>query len=253
MKAVKDNLPQSKWLKTKLLLQSGSIKRYIPDTRRFSKSNLEQMIYSYGMIYIKPERGTYGNGVIRAERGEQQGFKYQYEEIVRHFDTFEAFHKSLAKKTGSRSYLIQKGIHLLKHNSRRFDIRVMVQVSPKGAWEATGIIGRLGHPRKIVTNYHSGGKPMAIETLLHSHLSPHRLAQLTEELNVLGVRMASHMRKTYPKIQKIGVDIGLDRSLTPWIIEVNMNPDPYIFNQLKDKSMYKKVMRYRRLQLKKKQ
>ncbi|WP_342436478.1 YheC/YheD family protein [Paenibacillus sp. FSL L8-0436] len=249
MKAKHANLPQSKWLKTKLLLRNASIRPFIPDTRKFSKRNLEQMIHSYGMIYVKPERGTYGNGVIRAEGGERQGFTYQYEETVRHFDSFEAFHKSLAKKTGGRSYLIQKGIHLLKHNRRRFDIRVMVQLSPKGVWEATGIIGRLGHPGKIVTNYHSGGKPMAIEKLLSTHLSERRLAQLTEELNRLGTRMAAHMQKTYPRIRQIGVDVGLDRSLTPWIIEVNMNPDPYIFNQLKDKSMYKRVMRYRRFYL----
>ncbi|MNC79431.1 hypothetical protein D3C75_1319120 [compost metagenome] len=54
------------------------------------------------------------------------------------------------------------------------------------------------------------------------------------------------MQKTYPRIRQIGVDVGLDRSLTPWVIEVNMKPDPYIFNQLKDKSMYRKVMKYRR-------
>lgn len=252
MKKKQGNTLQSKWLKTQLLLRNHSIKPYIPDTRRFNKRNLEQMIYSYGMIYVKPERGTYGNGVIRAERGERQGFTYQYEETVRHFDTFEAFHKSLAKKTGSRSYLIQKGIHLLKHNKRRFDIRVMVQLSPKGVWEATGVIGRLGHPQKIVTNYHSGGKPMAIGTLLSTHLTERQLGHLTAELHTLGIRIAAHMQKTYPWIREIGVDIGLDRTLQPLIIEVNMRPDPYIFNQLKDKSMYRRVMRYRRFSLGKK-
>ncbi|QQZ59341.1 YheC/YheD family protein [Paenibacillus sonchi] len=246
MKANTANLVQSKWVKTKLLLRSNAVRPFIPDTRKFSRRNLEEMIRSYGMVYVKPERGTYGNGVIRAERGEHKGYTYQYEETVRHFDTFEAFHKSLAQKTGKRSYLIQKGIHLLKHNRRRFDIRVMVQLSPKGVWEATGIIGRLGHPRKIVTNYHSGGRPMAIETLLSTHLTRQQLAHLTGELDLLGTRMAAHMQKTYPRIRKIGVDVGLDRSLTPWVIEVNMNPDPYIFNQLKDKSMYRKVMKYRR-------
>lgn len=251
MKVQLNRPASSKWLKTKLLLRNKAIKPFIPDTRKFSKVNLEQMIHSYGMVYVKPERGTYGNGVIRAERTGPHSYTYQYEETVRHFDSFTAFHKSLAKKTGGRKYLIQKGIHLLKHNNRRFDIRVMVQLSPKGKWEATGIIGRLGHPRKIVTNYHSGGKPTAIESLLSTHLSERRLDQLTKELNTLGTRMAAHMQKTYPKIKQIGVDVGLDRSLTPWIIEVNMNPDPYIFNQLKNKSMYKKVMKYRRFYMKK--
>lgn len=242
---------KSKWYKTKLLLHNSSIKPFIPDTRKFTRSNLEQMIHSYGMIYVKPEQGTYGNGVIRAERGEHGGYLYQYEETVRHFGTFEAFSASLAKKTGRRSYLIQKGIHLLKHNGRRFDIRVMVQLSPKGVWEATGIIGRLGHPRKIVTNYHSGGKPTAIEKLLSTHLSNRQLTELNAELSRLGTRIAVQMQKTYPRHRNFGVDVGLDRTLKPWIIEVNMNPDPYIFNQLKDKSMYRRVMRYRRSGMKK--
>jgi hypothetical protein len=242
---------RSKWIKTQLLLKSSFIRQFIPDTRRFNRRNLEQMIYSYGMVYVKPERGTYGNGVIRAERGEQAGFIYQQEEQIRSFDTFDAFHKSLLKRTRGRSYLVQKGIHLLKHNKRRFDIRVMVQLSPQGKWEATGIIGRLGHPRKIVTNYHSGGKPMAIEKLLSTHLTDRQLQLLTGNLQELGVRMAVQLQRTYPKINRIGVDVGLDRTLTPWIIEVNMNPDPYIFNQLKDKAMYKKVMRYRRFWLNK--
>ena len=30
----------------------------------------------------------------------------------------------------------------------------------------------------------------------------------------------------------IGIDIGIDENFFPWIIEVNMKPDPYVFNQL---------------------
>lgn len=246
MKIRKMKTVQSKWLKTQLLLRNRFIKPYIPETRKFGRQQLERMITGYGMVYVKPECGTYGNGVIRAERREGGRYSYQFEETVRHFDGFDSFYTSLAKKTGGRRYLIQKGIHLLKHNGRRFDIRVMVQLSPEGVWEATGIIGRLGHPRKIVTNYHSGGRPTDFRKLLSSHLQEHQLGQLSRDLSVLGTRMARHMQAAYPGIRQIGVDIGLDRSLTPWIIEVNMNPDPYIFNQLKDKSMYRKVMRYLR-------
>lgn len=242
---------QSKWIKTKVLLTNKSIKPFIPDTRKFNANNLRSMINQYRMIYIKPECGTYGNGVIRAEIINEQSYTYQIEEKILKFKSFTEFHKSLIKRIKKRRYLIQKGIHLLKHNHRRFDIRVMVQVNPKGKWETTGIIGRLGHARKIVTNYHSGGKPMSIESLLRTHLSKGEQHHLHKELDTLGIKIAKHLQKTYPKFRQIGVDVGLDKTVSPQIIEVNTSPDPYIFNQLKDKSMYRRVMTCRRASLKK--
>jgi glutathione synthase/RimK-type ligase-like ATP-grasp enzyme len=238
---------RSKWHKTKLLLQHRGIKPFIPDTRKCNKANLESMLEQYGMVYVKPERGTFGKGVMKVEQGDRQHFAYQYEEKRLEFKNYNTLYTSLSKQTGKRSYLIQKGIHLLRHQQRYFDIRVMVQRNPKGVWEATGIIGRLGHPRKIVTNYHSGGKPMALEQLLESHLTKSKQAELMKELHELGIKIAAHLQKTYPNFRQIGVDIGLDRRFTPWIIEVNTKPDPYIFNQLKDKSMYRKVLSYWRL------
>ncbi|RUT31572.1 YheC/YheD family protein [Paenibacillus zeisoli] len=240
----------SKWIKTNVLLKNPKISKYIPDTRRFNAKNLKSMLSSYSMVYIKPERGTHGLGVIRAELGAevQNKYKYQFDTTTRTFSTFEAFHASLKKAIGSRSYLIQKGIHLLKYKNRRFDIRIMVQLSPSGKWETTGLIGRAAKEGKIVTNYHSGGRPMSVPVLLSPHVTGAKQAALLQELRQFGERIARAYQSTYPNFRQIGVDVGLDRSLTPWIIEVNTNPDPYIFNQLKDKTMYRKVMRYRRAQ-----
>lgn len=235
---------RSKWLKTKQLINNDSIKPFIPDTQKFNKVNLKSMITRYGMLYIKPEIGTHGMGVIKAEMENQQDFAYQMNKKRVTFNSFDSFHKSLAHVVNQRSYLIQRGIHLLKHNNRRFDIRVMVQLSPKQQWEATGVIGRLAHPQKIVTNYHNGGQPVDIHKLLGSHVSAKRSKELIQEMNELGLVIARHMNKKYKRLKGIGVDIGLDQSLKPWIIEVNAKPDPYIFNQLKDKRMYRKVIRY---------
>ncbi|WP_427180937.1 YheC/YheD family protein [Paenibacillus sp. TC-CSREp1] len=237
---------RSKWLKTKLIINNESIKPFIPDTQKYNKTNLKSMISKYGMVYVKPERGTFGMGVIKAEMQDHQHFVYQHDQKRLTFNSFESFYTSLTRLVNKRSYLIQRGIHLLKHNKRRFDIRVMIQLSPTKQWEATGIIGRLGHPKKIVTNYHSGGTPMDVHKLLNSHASTKRRNELIQEMNELSLRIARHMKKKYSYLNQIGVDIGLDHSLKPWIIEVNVKPDPFIFNQLKDKTMYRKVIRYHR-------
>jgi hypothetical protein len=238
---------RSKWRKTQLLLRHQGIRPFIPETRKYNKVSLMSMLEKYKMVYVKPDLGTFGKGVMRAEQDGSQRFAYQYKEKRWEFKNVEALYKSMSKQAGDQSYLIQKGVHLLRHQKRYFDIRVMVQRNAKGIWESTGIIGRLGHPRKIVTNYHSGGKPMALEELLKSHLPQSKQAELVRKLKELGISIAAQLQKTFPNFQQIGVDIGLDRSFTPWIIEVNTKPDPYIFNQLKDKSMYRKVLSYWRL------
>ncbi|MRN55292.1 YheC/YheD family protein [Paenibacillus monticola] len=244
----------SKWIKTKVLMQSSEISPLIPETTRFTKSHLRNMLLKYGMVYVKPECGTYGNGVMRVEQTREQSrtaYKYQSGTKIKNFEAFEAFYQSLKKSTHGRSYLIQRGISLLKHGGQRFDIRVMVQLSPRGKWETTGLIGRVAERGKIVTNYHSGGKPTAVEKLLAPHLNSAQQAEVLRNLAKLGRDAGRFYHKKYPGFKQIGVDVGLDRSMTPWIIEVNTNPDPYIFNQLADKSMYRKVMSYRRAQNKK--
>ncbi|MNZ62664.1 Endospore coat-associated protein YheD [compost metagenome] len=237
----------SKWIKTKVLLGSSEVRTFIPDTRKFSKSNLKTMLDAYNMVYIKPEVGTYGKGVTRAEQVNSGNYTYQIETKVKTFQDFDSFHRSLSKIKGKKSYIIQKGIHLVKYNKRRFDIRVMVQLSPKGVWETTGLIGRVAQQGKIVTNYHNGGKLMEVKRLFSAHLSSTDTVKVIHTLEKLGVTTAKHLHKKYPGFRQIGLDVGFDRSWTPRIIEVNTNPDPYIFNKLADKSMYRKVMRYRRL------
>ncbi|MNJ61586.1 hypothetical protein D3C77_573810 [compost metagenome] len=91
---------------------------------------------------------------------------------------------------------------------------------------------------------------MDVKYLFGAHLSTNEMAKIMSKLDKLGVATAKRLHKKYPGTRQIGLDIGFDHSWIPWIIEVNTNPDPYIFNKLSDKSIYKKVMRYRRASLK---
>ncbi|MCK9857533.1 YheC/YheD family protein [Paenibacillus sp. ATY16] len=239
-------LVYSKWEKTNVLLHSPALREYIPLTKLFSKENLQLMLEEYGMVYVKPVNGTFGKGVMRVEqlKPAAKGYKYQLNTTIRTFPTLELLHQSLVKKIKSRRYLVQRGIHLLRHNNRRFDIRVMVQRNENNHWEATGIIGRLAHPGKVVTNYHNGGTPMSFERLMSNHQSPTQKMIYAMRLKQISLDIAKELEKHYPGIKELGIDIAVDQQQRPWILEVNTKPDAFIFRKLEDKTMFRKIYKY---------
>lgn len=58
----------SKWTKTAVLQRSRNVNGYIPVTRQYSRQALERMTELFESNYIKPDRGTYGNGVMRVKK-----------------------------------------------------------------------------------------------------------------------------------------------------------------------------------------
>ncbi|MEK0315181.1 YheC/YheD family protein [Cohnella sp. 56] len=238
----------SKWAKTEALLSDPELRNSVPDTRKFGPDTVREMLAKYGMIYVKPVNGTFGQGVIRAARAEgaEEAYLLQAGEHQRRDSDFEAAYAALLAMKRPRPYVAQQGIELLKHRGRRFDFRVMVQMNPAGRWETTGIIGRLAHPRKIVTNYHAGGTPMPMDALMKAHLAAAGLTvdAYRHKLAKLGVDVAETLDRRYPGLKEIGVDVAVGTDLKPWILEVNTKPDPYIFLRLPDRSVYRRIRRY---------
>jgi D-alanine-D-alanine ligase-like ATP-grasp enzyme len=63
-------------------------------------------------------------------------------------------------------------------------------------------------------------------------------------LRGLGVAVAAQLERKFPGIKEIGVDIAVDQQYKPWILEVNTKPDPYIFQKLQNKAVFRKIIRY---------
>lgn len=242
-------LTANKWLKTTILLQNEQIRPVIPETRRMNRDSLQEMLNKYGMVYIKPNFGTFGIGVIRVEKEEAEGrlrFHFQRGKRRWTFGSYTDMYANLLRQTGKKRYLVQKGIRLLSHEQRPFDIRVMVQRNPAKNWETTGMMGRVAHPQKVVTNYHNGGTLKTVDVLLSRYMGPAEREKYMARLAKLGTDAAIQLHKHFPGLKEIGVDIAIGKDLDPWILEVNFRPDPYIFRKLANRKAYLKILRYAR-------
>lgn len=237
---------QSKLKKTNVLLKNETLREHIPETKKMSESSLEKMLQTYRMVYIKPDIGTYGEGVMRVEwiEDKEDPYIFQSGKRKRSFRHYSEMYSAIVKKTRKKRYLVQRGIHLLKYRGNRFDLRLMVQKTPAKKWVPTGIIGRVAQPGKVVTNFHNGGKLVAVEQLISPYMTKSEVQLCIKSLKRLGRQVASQLHSKYPGLQELGLDIALDKELKPWLLEVNTAPDPYIFRHLKDKRIFARVISY---------
>lgn len=233
----------SKLLKTKLLLHHPELAKHIPATRPFTRCHLLRMLERYRMVYVKPDRGSLGIGVMRVEK---RGSSYRYQSGVRlfMFRTYEELFRSVSKRIGGKRYLIQQGIHMLTYTKCPFDFRVMIQRNPSRKWEPTGTVGRVAHPRKVVTNGSQGSTIYPAADLLKPHVRDGKTAGLLDRMNRIARLTAALFSRTYPAMNELGLDIAVDRSLTPWILEVNTRPDPCPFTKLKQRHTINKIVAY---------
>ncbi len=233
-----------KWAKTNVLLGDKGLRAHVPHTRILSRSALSSMLQSYGMVYVKPVRGSLGKGVMRAEKEASGSYAYQLGANRRSYAGFDAFYNAIKKDTGGRSYLVQRGIHLLKYEGRAFDLRIVVQKSPSGGYEATGTVARVAFPGKIVTNGSQGGTILPATQVLQPHAGFGQKEALIANVERIGVQTIKRLRTRYPGLVEIGLDIALDRQLRPWILEVNTTPDHCPFAILQDQTMLRRIIHY---------
>lgn len=218
---------------------------YVPTTKRWSPQHLYALLQNHETVYFKPNRGAKGIGVFRVSKSthaDQITYYYQYQAKTRSFSTFQSLTRFIKSQTKHKSYLIQQGISLLTYQSSPFDLRVMVQHNPQHEWEITGMVGRVAHPKKVVTNGSQGGTPYPVKTLLTSLTSNIQSQELINQINNLSLQVANHLQTVYPEIKEIGLDIAIDKDYKLWIIEFNTLPELHPFAKLEDKRMLKRII-----------
>lgn len=238
-------IASNKWSKTKILRRKIALRQYIPSTKRYGGSALKSMLARYSLVYVKPVRGSHGNGVMRVTRS---GARYSVQKgmAVSNGLSLAQLQTLLDKRIGRTPYMIQRGILLRRFRGSIFDLRVVAQLHRSRKWVVTAMAARVAKPGMAVTNGAQGASILTVEDVLQAYTGIRSIEGTKGILRQLCLSSAYQLRHSYPFLNELGFDIALDAKLRPWILEVNVRPEAIPFTRLADKSMYRRILSFRR-------
>ncbi|SDN40253.1 YheC/D like ATP-grasp [Paenibacillus sp. yr247] len=231
------------------LMKNSQINSHLPATMKLNKQSFIDMLSRYKTVYLKPNQGAFGVGVMQVRKIEHEKQPFFYVHVgtqQKKFQSAKKVYDFVLAKRASTDYIVQQGIDLLRWNKRPFDLRLMITKQKDNTWRNEGFVGRAAQPKNIVTNIRSGGTALSIEELLAPYTTPTTQKKVILKLNKLGTRICKHLEKNYSGIQLFGIDIGMDQNLKPWVIEVNTRPEKICWKCMR--MLYKKNISNKRTQ-----
>ncbi|MBD3917724.1 YheC/YheD family protein [Paenibacillus sp. PR3] len=236
----------NKMRKTRILLGDPHVRAAIPKTVILSASSLKQMLSTYDTVYVKPNVGALGVGVMRVRKLSANKYEWRYKLQRKHVSSITRLMSLIHSYKKSGSYLVQRGIDLMKYRGRRFDLRVVTQRrNSHDAWRVTGVLARVAAPGRIVTNGSQGASIHPYPQVFGANMSAEQTGRLKGSIDNLALRIARRYTLSYAKCIELGLDVAVDNKRRIWLLEVNTRPQIKPFTRLNNLSMYRTIMAYR--------
>jgi glutathione synthase/RimK-type ligase-like ATP-grasp enzyme len=208
-----------------------------------------QLLARYGHIVAKPIQKWGGQGIVFVADLGNRGYSVKAGKTVKIVTEKRAAWHEVRRRKASPSYIVQQYIPLAVADGRPFDIRVMVQRKKSSPWEVTGKLAKIAGRGWLVTNaLRSHGSVVPVETALQrsSEALHAAKARIDADLDRVSLQIAERLSRSYAGLHVIGLDMGVDQNGKVWLIEANFTPMVGLFRKLKNRSMYRRIIAYRR-------
>ncbi|GIP33686.1 YheC/YheD family protein [Paenibacillus sp. J2TS4] len=238
-----------KWGNHQILSSNASIARHLPETVRYQqKEDLFRFLHKYPIVYLKPEDGTGGRGIVSIRR--TGGSKYllrgrnrQRKIIAPLLLSAEQIPVKLSDWNLKKSYLIQQGIDITLPDGRVHDFRLLIQKNGQGRWEVTGCAGRIGPRKSVTSNLHGGGSAASMEALLRRRFDADQISRIRQEMESLSHEVVIHLEKQFNQLCEMALDLAVDREGKVWLLEVNPKPSREVFHRIGERETYLKAIK----------
>jgi len=209
----------SKYRIHKLLAKRDSPLYRVPSTFRLSKDRLLRALEAKRALYIKPVKGSVGDGILRLSyKGQDEWTLQSGAGKARRCSTKRAV-RLVMRLVGQKRYLMQEAIALARYDGRPYDLRVTVQRGQDGDWQVTGMFGKVAARGRHVTNVAKGGRVKRVKTLFAA--SGFRADAMERHIAAAALDIAEYLGEKLAGLSDIGLDLGIDREGRIYFIEMN--------------------------------
>ena len=227
------------------MMRDSSVTKHIPQMVWFTDDQLTSMLRKWRMIYIKPDKGSGGTGVIRVEQGGNSTYIVSWRNFSLRCHAFQLPHVLRRVMLRGHRYVIQRGVRLATVAGKPFDLRI-VWVKPGDQWQLTWMSAKIA-PRKnaTVTNVAKGGTDARIMPTLRRMKPTVDAEEMRQQLKQVSGRIVRVLGKRFP-VRILGLDMAIDKQRHIWFIEANTNPNFHGLRRI-DPAAYRRFIRARRL------
>lgn len=234
------------------LRKNKTTRLLVPGTRKMlGPKTLSAMLQRYSSLYLKPESGKAGKGImlVRLDEGEAKPYRLTIQgekrkNIVYKTAKLRLLWKRIKAETGSTPYIMQEGIELASFQGRHFDLRVLVQKTGKGVWMVTGTGARLAGPKRITTHVPQGGSIEDPEKMLITVFGSDMTQYLLGRVKSNAVLIAKQIEKESGfLLGEMSMDLGVDTDGRLWFFEANAKPMKFDEPHIRKKSL-ERIVQY---------
>lgn len=236
----------NKWTLFEWLKKAKQTRRHIPMTRRLTKQlKLKGLLQRYNLLYLKPESGKAGKGIMRIRR--QAGktshsyflsVQEQRKSQTYRYNKLSDMRKHIYQLVDKEDYIIQQGITLSRFQQRPFDLRVLVQKNNTGRWSVSGIGARIAGSSSITTHVPRGGtidSPNKVLSSSFGQLTAKALLRKTKRTALLIAKQIENGAGY--SLGEMSMDLGIDTSGHIWFFEANAKPMKFDEPDIRRKSL----------------
>ncbi len=224
-----------------LLKQNHDLRRYLPNTGRYSQTDFLRFLQRYPIVYVKPTVGSVGKGVARIER---HADKYLFvSNKGQRLLGQPALLREMGRWVNGRRFLVQQGVKLATYKGQTFDIRVSVQKNGKRLWTVSGMVAKVANPHNKLSNLAQGGKAVPIGNVLGHLFDQQKAGEVRERIEQAAIAIAKELNRYNSSLADLGLDMGIDEAGNPYLIEVNVRDQRYSFYKAGEIEMFKRTYR----------